>query len=75
MKTLAPALLLALALMAACASWPPQSTALDGAAQTQAPPPLLPQDQLAAAPDSQAQAAGAALAARAAELRRVAAGL
>ena len=62
------------AVLAACADWPDQSAVLDARAQDLAPPALLPQDQLLAPADLNAQARGAALAARAAALQTAAAG-
>ena len=63
------------AVLAACGDWPAQSAALDQRALGLTSPPLVPQDQLLAAPSFGADAAGAALAARAAALRGIAAGL
>lgn len=63
------------AVLAACADWPDQSAVLDARAQDLAPPALLPQDQLLAPADLNAQAQGAALAARAAALQTAAAGM
>lgn len=74
MKTLV-LLVLQAAVLAACADWPAQSAALDQRAFGLTSPPLLPQDQLLGTANPDAAAAGAALAARAAALRVVAAGL
>ena len=65
--------LLALILLAGCADWPEPSTRFADAAGT--PPVLLPLDQVQPAPPQQAEAAGAALAARAVALRAKASAL
>ena len=57
---------LVLILLAGCADWPQPSPLLTGAT---AAPALLPLEQLPTAPPAMAEAAGAALAARAAALR------
>lgn len=68
-------LIMQAAVLAACADWPEQSAALDQRALGLTSPRLLPQDQLLVTPNTVAEAAGAALASRAATLRGVAAGL
>ena len=58
--------LLVLILLAGCADWPQPSARFTAVA---AAPPLLPLDQLQPVPPERAEAAGAALAVRAAALR------